>query len=502
MSTALSIEKLSKRFGGSLALDGVSMAVSSGSIHALLGSNGSGKSTLIKVLAGVYSGEPGGAITIGGERIDSADNSPAWARRVGMSFVHQDLGLFDPLTVAENLFAGGEYPRRAGGIDWARMRRIAQEELDRRELEISADTLLEDLRVSEKTLVAVVRAMQGRDAFHGGLLVLDEPTARLPPEEVDFVLDALKRYAGQGQSILYVSHRLEEVMDAADEVTVLRDGMVIFTKPVAELTQTEMVTAIAGRKPTALKHQPQEAAAQTKTLLEVRSLGGGPLADVSLTVQAGEIVGIAGIVGSGRTSLLEKIIGALPRGADTVLLEERSLPRNDIATALKMGLAYVPEDRVLHAAFLDLTVAENLAVSDLRPVWNPLRSRERAERLPAEDLVGRFGIRTAGVDAQFSTLSGGNQQKVVIARMLARNPRVLLLDEPTQGVDVGAREDIYRQITQAVEGGGAAVLVSSDFEELEVLADRVVILRDGRLGEERRRGNFDRHWLTETVYGL
>jgi ribose transport system ATP-binding protein len=495
----LSVRDVSKTFPGTVALDGVSFTVGRGEIHALLGGNGSGKSTLIKILAGVYTASSG-RLAIGSSEVDAAQVDAAWSRSAGMSFVHQDLGLFAPLTVGENLYASTPYPRRLGKIDWRRLHRDGQADLDRLGLSIRSTTEMSELRPSDQTLVAIARAMRGRDEFHGGLLVLDEPTARLPAAEVDFVLEALKRYASQGQTILFVSHRLEEVLSTADAVTVLRDGRVIESRPVEGLTQTELVTAIAGR--TLAAAEPRSLRAERgAVLLETRGLAGGRLRDIDIAVAPREILGVAGVVGSGRTSLIEMIFGALPRQRGTVFLEGVELPPGDIPAAMRRGLCYVPEDRAAQAGFMDMTVAENLSASDPHRHGGAWFLRRGAERAAAREAVSAYGVRTAGVDATLSSLSGGNQQKVIVARAMARNPKVLLLDEPTQGVDVGARADIYGHIARAIEGGSAVILVSSDFDELVHLADRVVVLAGGRVAAERERGHFDRHWLTERIYG-
>jgi ribose transport system ATP-binding protein len=493
------VRDVTKTFPGTVALDRVSFGVRSGEIHALLGGNGSGKSTLIKILAGVYTATEG-TLAIGSSEVDAAHVDSGWARTVGMSFVHQDLGLFTPLTVGENLYAAMPYPHRAGSIDWKRLHRDAQQDLDRLGLSIRSTTELGRLRPSDQTLVAIARAMRGREEFHGGLLVLDEPTARLPAAEVEFVLEALKRYSAQGQTILFVSHRLEEVLSTADAVTVLRDGRVIESRPVAGLTQGELVTAIAGR--TLASAVPRAAdSVKRDALLQTRGLSGGRLRDIDLTVAPREVVGIAGVVGSGRTSLIEMIFGALPRERGTVFLEGEELRPRDIPQAMSRGLCYVPEDRAAQAGFMQMTVAENLSASDPYRHGGALLLRRKSERRAAREAVAAYGVRTAGVDATLASLSGGNQQKVIVARAMARNPKVLLLDEPTQGVDVGARADIYGHIGRAVDAGSAVVLVSSDFDELVHLADRVVVLGGGRIVDERLRGDFDRHWLTERIYG-
>jgi ribose transport system ATP-binding protein len=497
--TGLRIAGLSKRYGATLALDDVSFEAAPGSIHALLGGNGSGKSTLIKTLAGVHAGEPGGRIEVGAHRVASDRVTPAWARRNGLSFVHQDLGLFDVLSVAENLVAGQPYQRRAGRIAWGRMRRDAQAALDRLGIAVSAGCDVGALRPADRTLVAIARALQGREEAHAGVLVLDEPTARLPEAEVEMLLEALRRYAAHGQTILYVSHRLEEIFAVADRVTVLRDGKVVATQDTAALDEPGLARLIVGRAVSRVSRSGRSAA-EAAPVLELRGVSAGPLRDVSLTLGAGEVLGIAGIVGSGRTSLLQAMYGALPVTSGTIVLDGQRLERTTIRGAVRRGLSYVPEDRAADGAFLGLGIPENLSAAD------PGRHRRgpwfghRRERAAAVDAMRTFAIRAPAVTAPLTALSGGNQQKVVVARWLARAPRVLLLDEPTQGVDVGARADIQAQVRNAVDAGSAAIVVSSDFDELLQLADRVLVLAGGRVVGEAGTESIDRHWLAERVY--
>jgi ribose transport system ATP-binding protein len=498
-ATGLRIAGLSKRYGATRALDDVWLEAAPGSIHALVGGNGSGKSTLIKILAGVHTGAPGGRIEIGAARVTADRVSPAWARDSGLSFVHQDLGLFDALSVAENLVVGQSYPRSGGRIAWGRMRRDAQATLDRLGIRVSAGGVVAALRPAERTLVAIARALRGREEAHGGVLVLDEPTARLPEAEAETLLSALRHYAAHGQTVLFVSHRLGEVFALADRVTVLRDGKVVATDDPAALDESTLARLIVGHAVEGHVGARQPRAGATP-VLELSGVCAGPLRDVSLTLGEREVLGVAGLVGSGRSSLLQAIYGALPVHAGTIVVDGRALERGSIGAAIRRGLSYVPEDRAADGAFLGLGVPENLSAAD------PGRHRSgpwfghRRERTAAAAAMGTFAIRAPSVAAPLTTLSGGNQQKVVLARWLALAPRVLLLDEPTQGVDVGARADIHAHIRAAVDAGGAAIVVSSDVDELLALSDRVLVLAAGRIVGEAPTDAIDRHWLADQVY--
>lgn len=498
---ALSIVGLSKTFPGMRALDDVSFDVARGRVHALLGGNGSGKSTLIKVLAGVHRGDPGGTLSAGGSTVAADAVTPAWSRAAGIGFVHQDLGLFAPLTVAENLFCGQPYPRRRGRIDWPALRREAEAALGRLELPIDPDRVVATLRPAEATLVAIARALRLREEAHDGLLVLDEPTARLPRADVDDLLATVRRYAARGQAILYVSHRLDEVLDVADDVAVLRDGALVVSRSADGLDSAALARLIVGRRiERETARRSPRAPAAGRPVLALEGLAGGPLAGIDLTVGRGEIVALAGLVGSGRTSVLETAFGVRPRATGRVLVDGVPLPPGDIAAAIRAGLAYVPEDRAHGSAFLQLALPENLSAATLDHYRVRGTFRRRRERADAERAVATYAIRAPSLEVPLAQLSGGNQQKAILARWLRRAPKALLLDEPTQGIDVGARAEVYAQIERAVEQGAGALLVSSDIEELLRLADRVAVLRRGRLVATAARAEIDREWLIDRIY--
>jgi ribose transport system ATP-binding protein len=494
----LRVSAVSKTFPGTHALEDVSFAIARGTIHALMGGNGSGKSTLIKILAGVMVGDRGGVIALGEREIASDRISPAWSAQAGLRVVHQDLGLFDDLSVVENLLAGQPPPRRFGRIDWRLARREAQSDLDRRGIAVRAGDTLGALRASDRTLVAIVRALRDHGGAPPPVLVLDEPTARLPPTEVAALIDALRRYAEQGSTILYVSHRLEEVLDLASEVTILRDGRVVQTCPVNGLSEPKLVELMVGRSSRLDASRPTRSVGAP--VLTVSGLSAGPLTGLDLTVNAGEVVGVAGLVGSGRTHLLEAIFGRRPRSTGAVELAGALLEGSDVSASIGRGIAFVPEDRLRDGVFLNLGIPENVSASDPGRYSRKLLFRHRAERADAGIAVARFGIRTASVTAPLYTLSGGNQQKVLIARALTVAPRLLLLDEPTQGVDVAARAEIHSQIDGAVADGLAVLLVSSDLDELVRLADRVIVLAGGRITDESAGAVIDRRWLAQHMH--
>jgi ribose transport system ATP-binding protein len=498
-SAALSISHVSKTFPGTRALDDVSMEVRRGEVHGLVGGNGSGKSTLIKILAGVYRADGGGEVRVGDDVVGASRITPEWSRGVGLHFVHQDPAVFGPLTVAENMAIGHGFPTRGPAfIRWRELRRRTQDLLDRFEIDVRPGDLIGDLRPAQRTMVAIARAIQDQTHAASGLLVLDEPTAALPAREVDRLLESIRRFASAGQSILFVSHRTPEVLGATDRVTVLRDGRMIDTVDSAGLTEERLIELIVGR---ALERvevttttEPQEG-----VLLDARDLVGGVLAGVSLQLRHGEVLGVAGLVGSGRTELLKSLFGAHRLSHGTITIDGAEVRFSGVDDAMDAGLAFVPEDRAAEASLTGMSVRENLSAATVSRYWKGLRLRHGLEARDASQLIGEYGV-TAQSDRQaFGTLSGGNQQKVVLARWLRRKPKILLLDEPTQGVDVNARAQIYTLIAKAVAGGTSIIVVSSDYEELSALADRVLIMSHGQIGSELRGPGIEADRIAELV---
>ncbi len=498
---------ISKFFPGTRALDHVSLEVRPGEIHGLIGGNGSGKSTLIKILSGIYVGDPGGRVEIGGKACGSDEVTPEFARDNGLHVVHQDLGVFPDLCVAENLTLGNRYEQRSSGlIRWPDVRRRAERLIEQFEIDARPDDSMRAIRQSSRTLVAIARACQDEQTRGSGLLILDEPTASLPAHEVAVLLDKLRAYAAAGQSILYVSHRLDEILQLTDRVTVLRDGKNVGTFETAELDEDGVVTLVAGPSArTSFSETPAEVTTRIDqepghTRLVVDELRSGGLRDVSFSVAPGEIVGIAGLLGSGRSTLLQSLFGLAPQAGGSVTLDGNDVRFTSVAQAMQAGVAHVPENRAEQAIFVDESVALNLAAGRTQEFKRGMRIRYRSLRNDAKRLVASFGIKTASVDSTIATLSGGNQQKVVMARWVSCEPRLLLLDEPSQGVDVGARAEIWRIVRDAASRGTSVVVVTSDFEELASVVDRALVLRDGTVVAELTRTDLTAHSLTRLVY--
>lgn len=480
----LRVAAVSKAFGPTQALDGVSFELERGSVHALLGGNGCGKSTLIKILAGVEQADAG-TIEIRGAEHDLRWITPARAREAGLHFVHQQRSTFPELSIVDNLSIGrGFEADRAGRIHWRAARRRAAAVLERFQIDAHPDQLLGELGPATQTMVAIARALQDQDDASEDVLVLDEPTASLPAAEVDLLLGALRRYADAGQAIVYVTHRLEEVFAVADRATLLRDGLYVDTVSPRELSHDGLVELMMGR--TVEQIERLRGKPEGPVVLEATGIVAGSLRGVDVSAREGEIVGIGGLIGSGRSTLLRALFGVAPMEAGQISIDGVRRQISTPGEAMAAGIAYVPEDRQRDAAFKELTVGENLSLSVVPDYWHRGILNRRREHRDALALFDSFLIKAESDEAPLSSLSGGNQQKVIVARWLRRDPRLLLLDEPTQGVDVGARAEIYELINRAVSGGATALIASSDYEELARICDRVIVLRKGMVVAELR----------------
>lgn len=472
----LEARRLVKQFPGLRALDGVDLQLRRGEIHGLVGQNGAGKSTLIKILTGALIPD-GGSIWRNGRPVRY--RSPAEAAADGLAVVHQELSLVPTLTAAENLFLGRPYPRRAGSplIDWTALRREAREVLARLHPGIPLDVPIGRLSPALQTLVAIARAL----ALQASVLILDEPTASLTDQEVRHLFSVLRQLRSQGHSILYVSHRLREILEICDRVTVLRDGRVVASLPTRQLDGPELVRLMTGRQPDASRPARRRPAAGSP-VLEVQGLCGHRLNGVSFTVLRGEIVGIAGLTGSGRSELLRLLAGAQRPRAGRILLDGRPAMLRSPQVALRMGVAMVPEERRAQALIPAASLKENISLAHLDA--HALAGwvvRARAEERVVRSLVTQLRIRAAHLDQPVSQLSGGNQQKAVFARFLVRPPKVLLLDEPTRGVDVATKFQLYDIIRDLADRGTAVVMASSELDELLGLSDRILVLHEGAL---------------------
>ena len=472
--TLLEVAGLSKQLGGTRALDNVDFDVRPGEVHALLGGNGAGKSTLIKTLAGVHHPDAG-TIKLNGQMIDTSVDQPA------ISFIHQDLGLIDSMTIAENIGLVRGYPRRSGVIDWRALRTQAAHALSLVGSTLDPELTVSQLRATDKSMVAIARALAG-DAR---LLVLDEPTASLPEADVARLFDVLGRLRRRGVGMIYVSHRLDEVFRIADRVTVLRDGKKVATRRLADTTPGELVLMIVGRPPADVFVKPLHPEAQT--VLEVTGLRVAEAGPVSLTVRAGEMVGLTGLRGAGQDEVGRAIAGILPILGGTIRLHGREVLPTSPAAAIGLGIGFVSSKRQEESLAVALCVQENLFLNPAAHGRRISSARSwQQERSAAAAIAERFDVRPRDPERVVSTLSGGNQQKVVVARTVSIGRALLVLEEPTQGVDVGAKAEIYATLATALssESGLGVVLVSSDLEEIAGVCNRALIFRYGKIVDE------------------
>lgn len=479
---ALRVHNLSKSFSGTMALSGLDLDVGPGEVHALVGENGSGKSTFIKILAGYQRPDPGGRVEVAGD--DLPFGSPQAAHAMGCRFVHQDLGLILTLPVVDNLYINRGFSSTLGTIRGAQTRKRAVGLLERVGLDVDPRTIVGTLSPAQRTAVAVARAMEGESDNQVKLLVMDEPTATLPEDEVQQLLAMVRQVAGGAVAVLYVSHRLDEIFQVGDNVTVLRDGHQVATAAVGSMGKRELVNLMVGDELGDLP-APERRSGSSDDLLRVRRLRGQGLRDISLVTSRGEVLGVAGITGSGRETLLGTVFGGVHRVGGEVEVDGRTLPPDAPMASVAAGVAYLPPDRKVMGAIMDLSARENLSLAGLRPFWRAPVLRRSLERAEARRWFERLSIRPPGaIESPLANFSGGNQQKVLFAKWLRLGPKVFLLDEPTQGVDIGAKGELHRQLRDAAGDGAAVVVSSSDVEELVALCHRVLVLRAGRVVAE------------------
>ncbi|MEU6192227.1 sugar ABC transporter ATP-binding protein [Streptomyces sp. NPDC047061] len=493
--TGLVIECLSKTFTGVRALDDVSVEFPRGQITALLGQNGSGKSTLIKILAGFYAPDPGGRITVGGAELRLPVH-PHAAHAAGLRFLHQDLGLVEDLSVADNFaFTAGFRSSLLGRIPQRRLDRKVAEMLDQFEIDVSPRTNVGRLTPTERTMIAIARAFADEDEtgrVRTNVLILDEPTAALPASEVDRVFRALDRVRAADGTVIFVSHRIDEVQRIADRLVVLRDGRLVESTDAEGLTAESIVTMIVGKG--VERSYPARLRAPGDVVVAGRQVSGPRLQGVDFELRAGEVLGVTGLLGCGRSELLRMVAGAQTPHSGQLLLDGREVHHRTPRDAVGAGVALVPQERRAHGCVPAMSVQENITLPGLRSFWRGGRLHREQEQAVAWEAIEDLDIRPRDPARPIALLSGGNQQKAVLAKWIRLRPRVLVLDEPTQGVDIGAKHEIGQIIRRLADEGVAVLVGSSDFEELVPLCDRALVLSRGRLiadvpreqlGEER-----------------
>jgi rhamnose transport system ATP-binding protein len=498
----LKVDSISKSFGAVQALKGVSFDLRAGEVHALVGENGAGKSTLIKIITGALQPDwpDSGSLSINGRQV--IENSPSLAKRLGVAAIYQQPALFPDLSVAENLALGLERGGLWRRVNWRERNARARELLSRIGARIDPQTPAGALTMPEQQLVEIARALgaspEASQEAGAKILIMDEPTASLTDRETEHLFKVIAELRAQGVGVIYISHRLEELFEVADRVTVLRDGETVTTRAINEVDKAELIRLMVGRELSAVF--PKREVKIGATVLEIRNLSSraAGIHNINLSVRAGEILGLTGLVGAGRTELARVLFGLLPSDNGTVLLRHPNSGLNEgsrrsyksydelnevtidsPAKAIELGVAYVPEDRRRHGAILEMPIAANMTLAILDRISKHKFLDFKSENKIAVDFASRLSVKTPATFAPAGALSGGNQQKVALARWLVTDPQVLILDEPTQGIDVGAKSEIHRLMLNLAEAGMAIIMISSELPEILGMSDRIAVMRGG-----------------------
>ena len=490
----LSFREISKRFPGVLALDSVSLDIEKGDCHALIGENGAGKSTLGKILAGVHTADSGEI------RFDNAviyPTDPLSARRLGIAMVHQELAFCPNLTVAENLCLG-DLPRKAGFVNRGEMRRIAQSMLDDIEADLSVDAPIGDLTTGQEQMVQIAAAL----GVNAQVIVMDEPTSSLSARESEHLFHLLGELKKRGITVIYVSHRMEEIFQLCDRVSVLRDGRHVATEPISETSPERVVQQMIGRTLT-ISNPAHVRCTTGPEVLRVEGLASpGKFKDINFTLHAGEILGLAGLVGAGRSEVAQAIFGLDPLAEGQIFVHGQPVTIRSPQVALAYGIGFLPEDRKRQGLVLTMNCRENTSLAALPELTSGGFVRRSEERAVAEKYVNRLQVKAPGIDAPISGLSGGNQQKIALAKWLARHCKILIVDEPTRGVDVGAKSEIHQLLDELASEGTAILLISSELPEVMNLSRRIIVLREGAQMSELKRDEFSQPALMRLMAGL
>ncbi len=481
MAYFLEMHGISKTFPGVKALNRVDLQLSRGEVHVLAGENGAGKSTLMKIMTGVYRADAGGRILVDGKEIVIRD--PVHARSLGISIIYQELAVVNNLTVAENIFLAREPLGRSGLIDTRRMNAEAAAVLGELDVSIAPTAKVGDLSIGQRQMVEIARAI----SYRSKLIIMDEPTASLSHHEATTLIRMVSKLAGQDVGIVYISHRLDEIFEIADRVTVLRDGETVHSCPIADMSRDLLVRKMVDRELSQLFGQHASHASED-VLLSVRGLGlkrpsaqGARVSDVSFDLHCGEVLGFFGLVGSGRTEVMEMIFGSRPYVGE-IRLDGKVEAISEPSRAIELGIGFVTEDRKEQGLVLGMSVRENFSLTHLSDYCTLDVVNRKSETEACNGFIRSLGIKTPSPEQKVLNLSGGNQQKVVIAKWVARRPRVLIVDEPTRGIDIGAKAEVHALLNQLASEGISIIVVSSDLPEVLAISDRVIVMKEGRIG--------------------
>lgn len=488
----LELKNIHKSFPGVKALDGASLNVYPGRVMALMGENGAGKSTLMKVLTGIYAFDKGDIFY---KNKQVSFNGPRHSQQAGISIIHQELNLIPELTIAENIFLGREVTNAFGAIKWSLMFAEAQILLDRLNVKHKPSQLLSELSLGEQQMVEIAKAL----SFKSQIIIMDEPTDALTDTETASLFTVINELRAEGYGIVYISHRLKEIFKICDDITVLRDGKFIAQRSVSETDEDRLIELMVGRR---LDEQYPRVESNYRTrCLEVKNLCSDDIKDISFSLDHGEILGISGLMGAGRTELMKAIYGALPIHSGEVFIEGKKIKITSPQQGLDNGIAYISEDRKGDGLILALSVKENMSLCALKQLSKGGQLNHVEEAIAVEDFIQLFNIKTPSKDQIIGNLSGGNQQKVAIAKGLMTRPKVLILDEPTRGVDVGAKKEIYQLINKFKQQGMSIIIVSSEMPEVLGMSDRILVMHQGRISGEFTAQQADQEKLMACAFG-
>ncbi|MBD2803129.1 ribose ABC transporter ATP-binding protein RbsA [Xenorhabdus sp. ZM] len=493
MKPLLELKGIEKAFPGVKALSGAALRVYPGKVMALVGENGAGKSILMKALTGIYAKDAGTICYLGQEVVFSG---PKASQEAGIGIIHQELNLIPQLSVAENIFLGREFANKLGIINWKKMYEEADNLLKRLNISYSSHRLVSELSIGAQQMVEIAKVL----SVQSKVIIMDEPTDALTDTETESLFHVMRELKAQGCGIVYITHRLKEIFEICDDVTVLRDGQFIGEQPVHSLQEDRLIEMMVGRK---LEDQyPRLDLPKGKKRLDVENLSGEGIHNVSFSLSAGEILGISGLMGAGRTELMKMIYGALPKTSGKILLDGQSLLIRNPQEGLTSGIVYISEDRKRDGLLLGMSVKENMSLTALRYFSRiSCLLNHSSEQKAVTDFIKLFNIKTPSMDQTIGLLSGGNQQKVAIARGLMTRPKVLILDEPTRGVDVGAKKEIYQLINQFKKEGLSIILVSSEMLEVMGISDRILVMHEGSISGEFSRDNVSQEALMAAAVG-
>ena len=474
----VSMEHIHKSFAGIKALDDVQLHLQAGEVMALLGENGAGKSTLMKILSGVYTRDSGD-ITVFGKKIEG-DLNTRQAQELGIAIIHQELNMCQHLTVASNIFLGREIVKKGGRLDKAEMNRQSGELLRSLNIDIQPDTVIGSLTVAKQQMVEIAKAL----SVDAKVLVMDEPTSALSDSEIKELFRIVHELKEQGKTIVYISHRLEELKHIVDRVTIMRDGRYITEGRFSDFTMDQIIANMVGREIT--EQFPRSDCHRGRKIFEVQHLNAGRMVkDISFELYEGEVLGLSGLVGAGRTETTRAIFGVDPKESGTLLLEGKPVKIHSPSDAIRQGIVLVPEDRKRDGLCTKLSISENIALPNLDLICNRIgKVRRKKEKQMVQEAASNLTIKMASPDSLANSLSGGNQQKVVVAKWLARNSKVIIFDEPTRGIDVAAKVEIYRLINNLKQQGIGIIVVSSELPEIMGITDRILVMCDGKITGE------------------